>query len=1014
MLRITRVLLSVLTLVCLASGYVGAQSPIVCSSFSSVDLPGASLTAPNGINNAGQIVGVIRDQSFISHGFLLTGNTVTIIDVPGATTTEVVGINDSGQMVGVYGSGAYRGFIFKNGTFTYIDAPGTIGPGTQQPPPTAPHGINNAGQVVGEYSNETPPLGHGFLLSGTAFQTIDFPDANSVGGFDQTRLDGINDQGDFVGASNQSGGFVGFLNLQPIAGTMLPLGINNLGQIVGLDTFGRGFLFSGGSLVTLTLCPGNFDVVPRGISNNGQIVGTYTVAGATHGFVTCADTDGDGLCDDWETNGVTVDTPNGPVFVDLPAMGANPLRKDVFVQTDYMCFLQADSTCGPGHTHKPDSAAIAKIVEAFANAPVLNPDGSTGISLHVDCGPDCVDVTTGQPWGSLSRAKGLPHTTDLGSAITTPPPCSVEEPCYVWSDFLAIKSASFPPERAPIFHYAIFAHDLGGLGSVSGISRFPIEGLSDFIVSLGSWAGSTWQQAGTFMHELGHNLGLHHGGRNGTSDDEELYKPNYLSVMDYLFQMKGSIELDPNGNRPPGHFDYSRFALPTLNEQQLDESVGLNGGPAASNYGTFHYCPGANPSNSPLRPIDMAIYVALANDPIDWNCDGSIGTLPSPVDIDADSSSDTATGYHTLSSFDDWSHLIFRGGAIGSLGAAPAPQTSTASVQEITPQQDASITPNFGVLVSGRGIFAAAPSATINLTYTVTNQGTSADTYSLSASSTMPWADLGRVPSPVTLAPGASQRVSISVNVPVTAGTGSSAQVILKATSQTSELVMDRAEADVVVAADAIPPTTVAILSPNPNANGWNNTSVTVTLNSADNEPGGTGVKQIQWSLTGAQIGSNTVLSGTTTVTISAEGTTTLIYFGTDNAGNIETAKSITVKIDKTPPVITASANPPVLWPPNGKMVNVTVFGMMADSLSGVNPTTALFAVKDAYGLVQPAGLVNLSSNGTYSFTISLEARRNGQDMNGRLYAIMVGARDNAGNANLATTTVIVPHDQGH
>jgi hypothetical protein len=92
-------------------------------------------------------------------------------------------------------------------------------------------------------------------------------------------------------------------------------------------------------------------------------------------------------------------------------------------------------------------------------------------------------------------------------------------------------------------------------------------------------------------------------------------------------------------------------------------------------------------------------------------------------------------------------------------------------------------------------------------------------------------------------------------------------------------------------------------------------------------------------------------------------------------------------------------------------MVNVTVSGMMADSLSGVNPATALFAVTDAYGLVQPAGLVNLASNGAYSFTISLEARRNGQDMNGRLYTIMVGARDNAGNANLATTAVIVPHD---
>jgi hypothetical protein len=70
--------------------------------------------------------------------------------------------------------------------------------------------------------------------------------------------------------------------------------------------------------------------------------------------------------------------------------------------------------------------------------------------------------------------------------------------------------------------------------------------------------------------------------------------------------------------------------------------------------------------------------------------------------------------------------------------------------------------------------------------------------------------------------------------------------------------------------------------------------------------------------------------------------------------------------------------------------------------------------VKDAYGLVQPSGPVSVASNGAYSFTTSLEARRDGQDKNGRLYTITVGAQDNAGNAASVTTTVIVPHDQGN
>jgi hypothetical protein len=140
--------------------------------------------------------------------------------------------------------------------------------------------------------------------------------------------------------------------------------------------------------------------------------------------------------------------------------------------------------------------------------------------------------------------------------------------------------------------------------------------------------------------------------------------------------------------------------------------------------------------------------------------------------------------------------------------------------------------------------------------------------------------------------------------------------------------------------------------------------------------------------------------------------------FGTDPsrpsvAGNPIMMDAPAVSLDKTPPVITASANPATLWPPNGKMVPVTISGTVADSLSGVNASTATFAVKDAYGLVQPSGPVSLASNGSYSFTIPLEAKRAGQDKNGRLYTIMVSAQDNAGNAASTTTTVIVPHDQG-
>src|SRR5262245_19288099 len=53
---------------------------------------------------------------------------------------------------------------------------------------------------------------------------------------------------------------------------------------------------------------------------------------------------------------------------------------------------------------------------------------------------------------------------------------------------------------------------------------------------------------------------------------------------------------------------------------------------------------------------------------------------------------------------------------------------------------------------------------------------------------------------------------------------------------------------------------------------------------------------------------------------------------------------------DVTPPVISVSATPPTLWPPNGKLVTVTVSGTITDAGSGVAPSTTTFEVKDEYG----------------------------------------------------------------
>lgn len=113
---------------------------------------------------------------------------------------------------------------------------------------------------------------------------------------------------------------------------------------------------------------------------------------------------------------------------------------------------------------------------------------------------------------------------------------------------------------------------------------------------------------------------------------------------------------------------------------------------------------------------------------------------------------------------------------------------------------------------------------------------------------------------------------------------------------------------------------------------------------------------------------------------------------------------------DTTPPVIALFVSPTILWPPNGRMVPVTVFGIIADVGSGVNTSAASYMVKDEYGEIQPRGTIRLGSGGRYSFVVYLRASRRGSDLNGRHYRITVRAKDNAGNVGSKTAVVTVPH----
>jgi hypothetical protein len=211
----------------------------------------------------------------------------------------------------------------------------------------------------------------------------------------------------------------------------------------------------------------------------------------------------------------------------------------------------------------------------------------------------------------------------------------------------------FARSRHDLFHYVLWAHALGiprdppnqaQPRNVSGIADYLG---SDLMVTLGLWdhaRGTTFMQASTFMHELGHNLGRRHGG----DPNEPNCKPNYQSVMNYLFQVRGLIN-----DLGVAEIGFSNQVLKSLNEQSLVESAGLitASGSQPMQWRTRWYtrwndsfidssalnitpvakrCNGAPHANELMARVDGATRIG----PIDWDANGGIAGAGITLDLD--------------------------------------------------------------------------------------------------------------------------------------------------------------------------------------------------------------------------------------------------------------------------------------------------------------------------------------------------------------------------------------------
>ncbi|MBT2618459.1 glycine rich domain-containing protein [Bacillus sp. ISL-78] len=134
----------------------------------------------------------------------------------------------------------------------------------------------------------------------------------------------------------------------------------------------------------------------------------------------------------------------------------------------------------------------------------------------------------------------------------------------------------------------------------------------------------------------------------------------------------------------------------------------------------------------------------------------------------------------------------------------------------------------------------------------------------------------------------------------------------------------------------------------------WVNKDVTVDLTATDND-GGSGVASTYYELDNGSTQSGNAIK------ISDKGVHTLTYWSVDNAGNVETQHTATVKIDKTVPVTTDNA--PTDWV--NKDVTVDLTATDNDGDSGVAST--YYELDN--GSTQSGNVIKISDKGVHTLT---------------------------------------------
>ena len=183
-------------------GYVRASDGTIAT----FDPSFSASTLPTKVSAGGTVVGTYTDSNLVNHGFTRDANgIITAVDVRGIAPGEyaqtlAVDINGSGVAVGATlkqsaPNQGWNNFVRAvDGSYTLFNPPGLAYLSV-----STPAGINDAGAIVGNFTDSAGAL-HGYLrFSRGAILILDDPQASSSAAPPGTVVTGINAKGAIVG-----------------------------------------------------------------------------------------------------------------------------------------------------------------------------------------------------------------------------------------------------------------------------------------------------------------------------------------------------------------------------------------------------------------------------------------------------------------------------------------------------------------------------------------------------------------------------------------------------------------------------------------------------------------------------------------------------------------------------------------------------------------------------------------------------------------------------------------------